>query len=214
MYKSISSLTLSEPPNADDSPFPPGTDRDKEVFVRFFAGDDTAFAEIFDRHHYRLFLYCVKIVGNAQQAEDLTQEIWERLVRARTQGKEIESPTRFLLRSARNLCIDHLRTRRSHDSLNDLPESQHPMDARELSGLEELVVLSLERLPFTQREVLILNAYSGYRFGEIAEMLGEEVGAVRMRASRARQHLGKIIAAMLGVEEDRRATDDPSEEHS
>jgi RNA polymerase sigma-70 factor (ECF subfamily) len=64
------------------------------------------------------------------------------------------------------------------------------------------VVVALGQLPETQREILILNAYSGYRFDEIAEMLGEPVGAVRMRAWRARAKLGDIITAMTGLREE------------
>ena len=61
--------------------------------------------------------------------------------------------------------------------------------------------MALDRLPMDQREVLILNAYAGYRYEEIAEMVGETVGAVRTRAWRARAKLGRIIAALLGLQE-------------
>ncbi len=173
------------------------------LFARFLDGDDAAMMDLYDRHSNRIYLYCLKILGNEQHAEDVTQELWERIIKLRQNPQEVRNPKGLLLKIARNLCLNHIKAQRRHSDLNELTDSDHPASyPRELSHLEEIVVLSLPKLPFAQREVLILNAYSGYRFDEIAEMLGESVGAVRMRASRARGHLGKIISAMLGLKED------------
>ncbi len=73
---------------------------------------------------------------------------------------------------------------------------------------------ALEHLPLPQREVLILNAYSGYRFDEIAEMLGEPVGAIRTRAWRARVQLGRVVSALIELDENREGTDLPRDEDS
>ncbi len=69
--------------------------------------------------------------------------------------------------------------------------------------MEELVMIAMERLPLDQREVLILYAYSGYKFEEIAQMVGESHGAVRTRAWRARRQLKRIIAALIELDENR-----------
>ncbi len=176
--------------------------RDIGLFERFLDGDDGAFVELYDRHNHRLFLYCLKIVGGEEQAEDVIQEMWERVIKLRKTRPEVINPMGLFLTIARNLCLNHVKARRNHASIDDITESDHPaVHMRELSHLEELVVLSLPKLPFAQREVLILNAYSGYRFDEIASMLGESVTAVRMRASRARAHLGRLISAMLALNE-------------
>ncbi len=159
--------------------------------------------EIFDRHHHRLHMYCLKIVGNRQAAEDLTQEGWLRLVRYLRSGKRVDSPIALMLTIVRNLCLNHLRLERTHRSLDDLQPSEHPLTvAEELTHMQELVALSLPKLPMRQREVLVLHAYSGYTFEQIADMLGEQVGSVRMRASRARAHLARIVSAMVEIEED------------
>jgi RNA polymerase sigma-70 factor (ECF subfamily) len=178
---------------------------DEFLFSRFLDGDDAAFMEFFNRHSSRLQLYCLKFLNNRGHARDVMQDLWERVIDLRTQGKPSpQRPLGFVLRMAHNLCLNHLRyqERRRHDSFDTLPEWRHPTTPRqEMSEMEEAVVIALGKLPQTQREILILNAYSGYRFDEIAEMLGEPVGAVRMRAWRARAKLGDIITAMTGLRE-------------
>jgi RNA polymerase sigma-70 factor (ECF subfamily) len=181
-----------------------GGNPDREIFERFLRHDDSALVELFDRHNHRLYLYCLHLVGTEQQAEDVTQELWERVLRLRAAGTATaDNPVGLLIRIARNLSLDALRRNRHHAALDDLPEAKHPVaQIAELSHLEELVILALPNLPIAQREVLVLNAYSGYGFDEIAKMLSEPVGAIRMRACRARAHLGRIISAMVGMNED------------
>ena len=186
---------------------------DVELFQRFFAGNDLALVALFDRHNHRLFHYCLQLVGSTQMAEDVTQELWERLIRIRRDGREYipRSAMGLLLTMARNLCIDALRAKRLHADLDELPEASHPQASiHEVSHLEELVIKALPHLPEAQREVLVLHTYSRYKFEEIADMLGEPVGAVRTRAWRARAHLGRIIAAMIGIENDRSTVENPS----
>lgn len=188
---------------------------DQHLFERFIAGDEGAMMDLFDRHHHRIYLYCFKILGNKETAEDIAQEHWLRLIRYLRGDAEVTSPVSLMLTIARNLCLNHLRVSRPQVSIDDILESEHPVIfPRELSHLEELVVLSLPKLPFAQREVLVLHAYCGYRFEDIANMLGQPIGTVRMRASRARAHLGRIISAIVEMEEDRekhRNTNKPDE---
>lgn len=200
----LSSPTAAKEGSEPTRPKPPSDDID--LFRRFLGGDDSALVKMFDRHNHRFYLYCLQFVQEPNQAEDLTQELWERIIRLRSERTvEVHNPMGLMLTIARNLCIDAVRKTRRHSDLDDLPEASHPVvSLPELSHLEELVIIALPHLPLAQREVLALNAYAGYRFDEIAEMLGEPVGAIRTRAWRARAHLGRIIAAMIELDDDNR----------
>ena len=189
---------------------------DVKLFHQFLDGNDAAFMELFDRHTHRLYMYCLKFVGDSRQAEDLMQDLWERVIRLRAEGREgIDNPVGFFVRIARNLCLNHIRDRKQLASIDDLPEWEHPKaSVRELSHNEELVISALARLPESQREVLVLHAYSGYRFDEIAEMFNEQVGAVRTRAWRARMQLGRIISAFIGIDETREEDQHTSRERN
>jgi RNA polymerase sigma-70 factor, ECF subfamily len=179
------------------------SDEDRALFGAFLRGDDGSLVALYDRHNDRLFRYCLQQVGTIDRAKDITQELWERVLKMRTiAGTSAENPLGLLFRIVRNLCIDEQRRRRGHLSLETIAEEHHPIvTARELSHLEELVILALPHLPSDQREIITLHEYSGYSYEEVAVMLGETPGTVRMRAWRGRAHLGRLVAAMLGMRE-------------
>jgi RNA polymerase sigma-70 factor (ECF subfamily) len=175
---------------------------DAALFERFLNGEDEAFVTLFRRHNRRLFTYAAKILGSHEQAEDITQELWERVIQIRSNPQQIHNPAGFFVRMARNLCLDHLKRDRRTVRLDDADDSPHRVATTELTEMEEIAVAALDGLPFESREVLVLNLYCGYRFDEIATMLGKSPDAVWARASRARAQLRKIVAAEM--EGDRR----------
>jgi RNA polymerase sigma-70 factor (ECF subfamily) len=181
---------------------PTNVHEDRACFQRFIEGDDAAFLMLFKKYNQRLYVYALKIVEDADQASDIVQEMWERIVMMRTAPQEVGNPGGLFLRVTRNLCIDHLRARRPLLPLEDIEESaQFTYTTHEPSELEELALESLNKLSFEYREVLVLNLYCGYRFDEIAAMTGKTPDAVWARASRARAQLRKMVAAAIGQEE-------------
>jgi RNA polymerase sigma-70 factor (ECF subfamily) len=191
-------LTETLPTMADEEQMevaPAGPSEDSILFGKFLAGDDVAAIKVFRKYNRPLTVYCMKMLGNIEQAQDVTQEIWERVVRLRERPMEVHTPLGFLIRIARNLCLNHLRGKKN---MVPLEEAIHPAYAMpEPTDLEDLVLSSLDKLSHDYREVLILNFYCGYRFDEIAEMLGKSPDAIWMRASRARAQLRKIVASAM-----------------
>jgi RNA polymerase sigma-70 factor, ECF subfamily len=174
------------------------SDHSETLFEQFLSGDDEAFILLYREHHVRLHTYCLKILGVAAQADDITQEIWERVIRMRSDPPRLRNPAAFLVRMARNLCLDSLKSRRRHFALDLLPESSHPtVVPTDRSEREEIVLAALDKLSFDYREVLVLNHYCGYRFEEIATMLGKSPDAIWARASRARTRLRQLVLPAL-----------------
>jgi RNA polymerase sigma-70 factor (ECF subfamily) len=181
---------------------PTNVQEDRDFFQRFIEGDDAAFLALYNKYNQRLYVYALKIMGEAENANDIVQEMWERVVMMRTAPQEVANPGGLFLRMARNLCIDHLRSRRPSIALEEADESpQFVYTPHEPSELEELALESLNKLSFEYREVLVLNLYCGYRFDEIAVMTGKTPDAIWARASRARAQLRKMVAAAIGEEE-------------
>jgi RNA polymerase sigma-70 factor (ECF subfamily) len=182
---------------------PGGSDSAEDVILcrRFLAGDDAAFVELYRRYHRRLRLYCLKMVGEPGVAEDLAQEMWERVIEMRRDTTEVRSPLALFHRIARNLCLDHLKLRKHHLPIDELTDSALArMGPREPSAMEDMVSDALEQLPFETRDILVLNLYCGFRFDEIATMLGKSADAVWARASRGRAQLRRIVADALADE--------------
>lgn len=174
---------------------------DSALFSRFLDGDDSAFMELFHRHTPRLYVYCLKIVGDEESAQDIVQDVWERIARFRSQGKEApQSPLGLLIRITRNLCLNHKRDRRPKVPLEDIKPGHEPrVFHNDLTEMEEAVIVALDHLPEAQRELLVLFSYSGYSYEELAEMYDDTVGAIRTRAWRARVKLGRLIAALMDM---------------
>ncbi len=176
---------------------------DEELFERFLTGDDAAAVVLFRAYNTRLFLYCVKVLGDQEQAEDVTQEIWERAIRLRGGSQRIGNVAGFLFRIARNLCINQLKRRGRSVSIDAIDAASHPaclMPGN--SDTEELVSAALDTLRFEDRELLVLNVYCGYRLDEIAEMMEMKPNAIWTRASRARAQLRTIVADMMNPRTD------------
>jgi len=166
---------------------------DALLLERFQRGEDGALVELFDRHNRRLLIYCQKLLGSREQAKDITQELWMRVLRLRGSSQSVANPVGFFLKIARNLCLNHIEARRTHTPLDALSERAHPVADGGRSEMEELILASLERLSFEHREVLVLHIYCGYRLEEIAAMTGKSPEAIWKRASRARKELRTLV---------------------
>jgi RNA polymerase sigma factor (sigma-70 family) len=188
----------------------------RALFEKFLAGDNAAFAELYREMNPRLSAYCHKFArGNA---DDLMQELWERVIGLRKKGSPssargggwgVESPLAFLFRMLKNLAIDAHRKGKNEipldNNVEDVSHATHPSHRTQLdepSDIECIILDALEKLSQNDREVLVLNIYSGYNFGEIAEMQGKTTDAIWQQASRARKQLRKIViedAKRIGI---------------
>jgi len=170
-----------------------------QSFAKFISGDDNAAMYFFRAYNRKLFLYCAKLVNNIHAAEDITQEVWERIIKLRNQSQpEIANPGGFMFTIARNLCLNHIKLKKHTIPLDAISEIDIPHEYQPGSTeMEELVNSSLDTLKFEDKELLVLNMYCGYRFDEIAQMMGMSPNAIWTRASRARAQLRDRVTNMM-----------------
>lgn len=204
-------LALSSPVNTEheyiQAPTIPAVHDDAGLLDRYlFDGDTDALVTLYDKHNRRLYMYCLKLLGAQEAAEDLVQEVWERVARLRARPQHVLNPTGFLLRIARNLCLNQIKARKRLTPLDDLNEGAHPAFVpHEPSELADIAIQALDSLPHDYNEVLVLNLYAGYRLDEIATMLEKSADAIRKRASRARILLRERVIELI-----RERGDDPN----
>ena len=183
---------------------------DDEAIDRFVVlaqqGDPEAFGALFDHYHGPVHRYVAARVGRPSDAEDLAQLVFvkalEALPRYEARGVPFGG---WLFRLARNVVIDHVRTRRDHTTLDVATEQATGDDGPdELAAIrQELdsVARALRRLTPEQREAIELRFFAGLSAREAAEAMGRQEGTVRGLQFRA---IG-ALRRELGVEP---ATDD------
>ncbi len=193
-----------------------GEDRPDEALMQQAARDDTdAFDALFVRHRRAVFSYTFRMVGDAATAEDLTQECFLRLWRARARYVPTAAFRTWLFTIARRLALDELkRPQPAVVSLApDLAEAGEPTARTEpaadpaVSSPPEIVMArelarqmeaALAELPDELREAVVLRDVEGMSYDEIAQVLACPLGTVKSRLNAARRRLRAVALAWMG----------------
>jgi RNA polymerase sigma factor (sigma-70 family) len=168
---------------------------DQEVMMQVRAGDVEKLSVLFERHHARLYRYCLGLLGNRDAARDLVQEVFFRVLRYRETYRPDAPFAPWLYRVARNSCFEHLQKGRRERLLDPEVDMEQvdtaPLASEELSHRGELATLqaALSRLPADKRELLLLARSGSLTYDQIAAMFGCTVGALKVRVHRALQQL-------------------------
>jgi RNA polymerase sigma-70 factor (ECF subfamily) len=186
---------------------------DPDVRLMLEVRDDSAaaFEELVLRYQVRLIRVLEHLVGSRDQAEDLTQEVFLRVYRARKQYVTTAKFATWLFTIANNVASNALRNRaRRHEvtlqGRDSGPLGARPLDrmvqassglmpARQLDKVEmrQVVRLALESLSERQRLAVLLNKFEGMSYADIAETMELSPQAVKSLLSRARENLREVL---------------------
>ena len=158
---------------------------------------DAAFAELYQRHSQRVYLYCRRIVGDKELAEDIFQEAFYRFLKSAKVKREMTNVPAYLLRIARNLCLDAKKAQqKEHIPFYELrfPTNDISLESKELA---QFLTMALELLPEEYREVFVLQSYDGFSYKEIAEILDLPLTTVRNRIIRSKRKIREILSPYL-----------------
>jgi len=176
---------------------------DEELVHRFRSTRDHAcFSALFDRHKRKVYLSCRGFFHESYAAEDATQETFLRAFRS-LDGFVTGDFTGWLMRIARNVCIDQWRRQRHEVELDEdvaaTPAEKSPEHSAEFRLAAQKVLEEMGRLPAEQRRCLELKI-DGYSYEESASLTGLTVGAVKSHLQNGRRmlwlKLGKAGAAL------------------
>lgn len=142
-----------------------------------------------------MFRLACSILGQSEEAQDMMQDVAERVLRKKEGLQEVENIDAFLTRSVRNACIDRLRRRK--DTTPKIPEVPDEKSPEGWSD-RQLVHKALARLPEKQRLAVHLKDIEGYSGKEIARILETDEANVRTILSRGRRALREIIEKEIG----------------
>jgi RNA polymerase sigma-70 factor (ECF subfamily) len=174
---------------------------DSALMARVRDGELERLAELFERHHRRLYRFFCRLAGDPAAAEDLVQEVFVRLIKYRHSFRSDAEFTPWLFALARNAGVDHFRkSPREIQEPEHAPEPvaavEHPVERLERRERTALLAAALERLPVDKREVLLLARFGEMRYEHIGELLGISVGAVKVRVHRALKELREAYRAV------------------
>ena len=173
---------------------------DLELAARCRAGDADAFEELYRQHARRLFSLVVRMVGSAQDAEDLVQEVFLQAHRKLAGFRGESTLGTWLYRLTMNHCLDHLRGRqakmnRATGSLDDEdaiePMAPAPMVPQAISRLD--LERAIDALPPGSRAVFLLHDVEGFEHREIADILGISEGTSKSQVHKARLKLRTLL---------------------
>ncbi|MCI0350885.1 MAG: RNA polymerase sigma factor [Acidobacteriales bacterium] len=180
---------------------------------RCVAGDSTAWEEIVELHHRRIYNICYRFTGRGEDAEDLTQEVFIKIYKTlKTYDSGRGAFATWVATMTRNLLVDHFRKSKQermtdsldasaspeedgptlHDRLADAGSG--PQEHIEQTEKQRLIHQALQKLSPELREAVILRDLQDMDYREIAQILRVPEGTVKSRINRGRTELGRLLS--------------------
>ena len=163
-------------------------------------GDMSAFTEVYDRHHRRVYAICLRMLKNTDEAEDLTQDVFIQLHRKIGSFRGDSAFTTWLHRLTVNQVLMHFRKQSVkkekptedgdiEESLTALGRYADPVDSNNRIDISE----AIRDLPNGYRNVFTLHDIEGFEHEEVARILGVSVGTSKSQLHKARIKLRKLL---------------------
>jgi RNA polymerase sigma-70 factor, ECF subfamily len=182
------------------------------------AGDEAAFDALVEAYSPQVYALLTRFLGRRANREDLVQEVFLRVVRARERYEPSARFSTFLFRIAYNIAVNETQrgiareagrvelggegTRAAPRAPSELADERalHPAAGLERDDVVRAVREAIARLPENQRMALLLARYEELPYGEIAEVLGSTEKAVKSLIHRARETLRASLSAYMEEE--------------
>jgi RNA polymerase sigma-70 factor, ECF subfamily len=162
--------------------------------------DERALGELYDRYEARIYSYIYRRTGNESLAEDLTAQVFLKMLEAIRSDKGWHSSfSGWLYRIAHNAVIDYYRQRDRQqqvsleDTLTTTASDHNPVVMAEASVDAQRLRTAIGRLTEEQSEVITLRFLEGYSISEVAEMLGKSEGSIKALQYRAVTTLRQLL---------------------
>lgn len=170
---------------------------DESLMLRYAQNEPAAFDELFSRHHSSVLAFIRGFVPATQEAEDLLQQVFLRVIRNRERYQPTAKFTTWLYTITRSVCIDSTRKRKPKAVLrivHSRETGEQEIASEEIAGsdicprqtlhestLRERIEQALQTIPETQREVFLLRENTTLTFAEMGAMLGCSENTVKSR---------------------------------
>ena len=173
-------------------------DRVGDLVDRASKGSGEAFGQLYQMYVDRIYNYIYYKTGHAVDAEDLTEQVfikaWEAIRRFRFEGKPFAA---WLFKVARNVVIDHYRTRKNNTDLSEvvsaIAKDGDPEASAQRRATAQVLMTAIRHLTDEQQQVILLKFVDGMDNTEISAAMGKKEGAIRALQYRALLALQRIL---------------------
>ena len=156
---------------------------------------------LFREHYPMLYRTAYSLLGNAEDAEDVPQTIFLRLLKADSLPDLQKNAAGYLYRAAVNASLSIIRARKHESLTSETERFEFSVDTAPTHSAEDAhrrVTELLAELPQDAAQILILRYVHNYSDADIAQMLGKSRGAIAVRLVRLRTRLKQFVKASLG----------------
>ena len=154
--------------------------------------------EIFNRYHLRIYGYFHRMTNNQMLSEDLTQNVFERIIKFRSSYKEKASFQTWIFRIAKNCLMDHFRSKKKlfEQSLDQSHLEIAHVEDDDVEQIHQVNKVNMQRamsqLKEEHREIILLTRFENLSYKEAATVIGLTENAVKARVFRAIKSLRKV----------------------
>jgi RNA polymerase sigma-70 factor (ECF subfamily) len=177
------------------------------LMLAYAAGDASAFDALYFRHKDKLYRYMFRQLATDAVVDELFQEVWSRVIRARNHYRETAAFTTWLFSIARNLIVDHYRAEGRQSELIDPVENMDDFTSTAICEPQHHVINAelaqrlkglIGDLPPLQREAFLLKHEASLSLQEIASVTGSDRETVKSRLRYAVNKLRRQLAENHG----------------
>lgn len=193
---------MKKPPSP--APPPPSEDPDTLLMLRVRDDDMEAYTLLVERYQQRVVNTVFRYTGDGAGADDLAQEVFIKIFKARKSWEPTAKFSTWLFRIVTNLCLNEIRNRKHRPkvSIDDNPlldPGQDDPTAIETSKQELVLAVrkALDALPENQRMAVVLNKWEDQSYEQIGEAMNLSVPAVKSLLFRARQAMKESLEKFL-----------------
>ena len=172
---------------------------DNDLMYQAQSGDLDKLGLLYKRHNKAVFGYFYRTTFNADLSEDLTQNVFYRVVKYRDRFRGEGKFTSWMYSIAHNVLSDHFRKNSKTEYHDDITEHELPdpvnLDTQIMvKEQKDILKTAMKKLKVNQREALIMSRYHGLKYREIADILNCTENVVKSRIFRAINTLTDIIS--------------------
>lgn len=162
------------------------------LFQAFLAGKKEGYTQLYLKYRQRVYAYCLRMLCDDDEAQDLFQEVFVRVYERAAQFEEARSVSGWIFTIAHNLCLNKIRDRKPSDSIDNVELSYNPSDSIG-DNWTARIQWAINQIPVDQREAFVLREYEGLSYQEIADILHTTLPAIKSRIYRAKEGLRQLL---------------------